>query len=230
MANRLLLIVAGLLLAGAVLNRLVQWQPTWYYLLEATAMPFLWVYAARNIPLPKVRLQFLAGFACWIAGDFLYKFALGNDGLMGGLMLLYIVGDTCYAWAFFQEIRAAKKPFFLNAFWIFLPTLSAILLLSLQLMWPGLGPLQAVTTMLAVALLVLCLVAVARWHAVSDASFFYVAIGCIMFVLSNLLYGVNNFIMPLPGNGTLELLTYFAAQFCLVMGITQPGSAQQDLL
>jgi len=95
-------------------------------------------------------------------------------------------------------------------------------IVGLGLMWilyPGLGALFVPVLVYAVVLLTMALWAHKRRGATSARSFAFVAIGAVLFVLSDAAIAVNRFAFDVPFEGLIVMSTYIGAQFMIVRGL-----------
>lgn len=206
-------------------NRAFNAVPVMYYTLEPATVAWLLGYLlmrTRGLQnFGTLRLLMAFALAACIAGEYVVRFAEPNSFLYGVAIGLFLVGNLAYNSAFALEIRTYRKPFYLHGLWWLAPLGIGILVLALQMLWPGVGNVRIILTIHGVSFVTLLLMAAARWHAVSDASFFSVIIGCILLALGNLLYAVNAVVTPLPLGMFFNLATYYAGQFYLVIGVVQ---------
>lgn len=82
-----------------------------------------------------------------------------------------------------------------------------------SLMWPQLG---VMTLPVLVYISVILTMSFATWCSARSNA--WLILGGLLFISSDALIGLNKFYQPLPYAGTLIMLTYYAAQYLLVMG------------
>jgi uncharacterized membrane protein YhhN len=204
-------------------NRAFALFPVLYYTLEPLTVGWLLAYVAAKTRRTQYPLFLVVGLyaalVLCIAAEYLMRFAQPNTLLYGTAVGLFFVANLVFITIFLMEVRLHRRPFFFAGFWWLLPTGVGIMWLALQLLWPGIDNVRVVIVLHAISFVVMALAAGARWHAVSDGSFFSVIIGCILLALGNLLYAVNASIIPLPLGMFFNLATYYAGQLCIVTGL-----------
>ena len=87
--------------------------------------------------------------------------------------------------------------------------------------YPGLGDLLVPVLIYALVLLGMGVWAHKRRGATSTASFKLVALGAILFVVSDGLIAVNKFAYPIPAERILIMSIYMTAQYLIVQGLIQ---------
>lgn len=96
------------------------------------------------------------------------------------------------------------------------------ILIGIALLWmlyPGLGSMLIPVLVYSVVLLSMGVVAHKRRGATSSASFTLVAVGALLFVLSDSLIALNKFTFEIPAERLLVMSTYIAAQFMIIQGL-----------
>ena len=169
------------------------------------------VYAwQRGGATPLLRRWVLAGLAFSLAGDIAL---LWPQGFIIGL-LAFLVAHLAYLWAFTRVQRLAARPAFFVAY-------AAIAASILSQLWAGIPAALHVP----VTAYVLCLSAMAAqagvigWRARGDAAAgrrgAVLALGGLLFLLSDGCLAINKFAGPVPLASLLVLPTYWAAQWCI---------------
>ena len=69
-------------------------------------------------------------------------------------------------------------------------------------------------------ILLMAIFALNRRDRVSEASFYPVFVGALLFILSDSLLAFDKFLVPIPHAGVLVMSTYIAAQYLIVEGVT----------
>jgi hypothetical protein len=209
-----------------LLNRNLDGWPWLDYLLMPGAVPWLLAYAWRRTQGAPRNLQvaFLGGIALCIVTDVFSLFAKDSRFIFGVIIVGYSIVNLFYSAAFVFEVRAYRKPLAFGSLWWSAPFAAALWWLVMQLLWPGISGLRMLVFFFCLTFAVLFVFALARWHAVSDASFFGVTIGCLLLCLSAFIGAVVSFIVPLPFGILFNNITYFAAQFYIITGVVQQVS------
>jgi uncharacterized membrane protein YhhN len=197
-----------LTLASGLLALLAPWlgQPALLFVFKPLTTVLILAYAWRRGLGMASRRWILAGLLASLAGDVALLWP--QQGFLPGLVS-FLVAHLCYLWAFTRVQRFAAWP------WAFLGYgLLAGLILSR--LWPGVpGALQA-----PVVVYVLCLSAMAAQSAVlaklsSTPGNRVLALGGLLFVISDACLATNKFDGPEPLAALAVLPTYWAAQWCI---------------
>jgi len=163
-----------------------------------------WVW--RNLP-GQPWLLLALGWS--MTGDVLL--AWDGEALFVFGLAAFLCGHLCYL----MNLRplTALKPLLL------LPYL-AFACLVLSLMWPNLGG-MTVPVMLYMA--VILTMSYATWCSAKSNR--WLVIGGLFFILSDSLIGLNKFYQAIPAAGSWIMLTYYLAQYGLVLGFSRQGQA-----
>jgi uncharacterized membrane protein YhhN len=163
------------------------------------------------------RLILFALFFSWL-GDILLMFEppiFFQLGLSG-----FLISHLFYISGYIQSVKNAPNPAFLakQPFWILFYLI--FLFISLAWMYPNLGGLLIPVVVYSVVLLSMSIFALNRKARVSEASFVWVWLGSLFFVISDMYLAINKFVYAdaLPMSGLVVMLTYILAQYCLVKG------------
>lgn len=135
-------------------------------------------------------------------------------GLIGFLM-----AHLCYI-LYFVKIRSVQPSLLRQQPWIaaLVAGYGVSLVMFLQ---PRLGDLQIPVTVYAVVICTMLLCSLHVFNRLNrPANFLFVA-GALLFTASDSLLAVNKFYHAFAGAGVLIMLTYCAAQFCIVQGVMQ---------
>ncbi len=209
---------AALAMAGSLLSLTVLlyvFKPLSTVLIIAHAWP-------RGRATPALRRWVIAGLLFSLGGD--VALMLGEGLFIVGL-LCFLAAHLCYLWAFTRVQRLAAWP------WAFVGygLLAGAVLSQL---WPGVpAGLRA-----PVIAYVLCLAAMAAQAAVvwrggrADAGMqadagarrrgAVLALGGLLFLVSDACLAINKFAGPLPAAALWVLLTYWSAQWCIASWLT----------
>ena len=161
---------------------------------------------------PRWRIYVLAVLVFSWAGD---VFLISSDWFIAGLVS-FLIAHVFYIIAY-QKTGAANGQ--LKAL-----DIVKFVLYGVELIWfiyPGLGDLLVPVLIYALVLLGMGVWAHKRRGATSTASFKLVALGAILFVVSDGLIAVNKFAYPIPAERILIMSIYMTAQYLIVQGLIQ---------
>lgn len=217
----LLLIAALLCLTGRLVADPLAWQLD--YISKPLLMPLLFVYYRQQMKAYRNTnwLEFISSglFFAWL-GDLFLMIAHGNKLLFITGLLCFLVMQVQYIYHFNKQRFSGpgifkEKPVFA------LPSL----LLGIGfygLLFAHLDPILKIAVGLyAVALSAMTLAAVQRYQKSSALSFRYLTCGAFLFMLSDMMIGMNNFLFE-EGfylAGFWIMLSYIAGQFLIVKGL-----------
>ncbi|WP_237057468.1 lysoplasmalogenase [Microbulbifer sediminum] len=159
-----------------------------------------WLQGTTRI-LTSAALGFSALGDILLALDFPQQFVLGLGA--------FLVAQLTYAILFLRHADFRSGRFILRG----LPVLGAALLLA-QLLLPAAGTLAGPVTAYLLAILAMALGAAAHRDKAA-----LVYCGALVFMASDALIGINRFVAPVPMAGILIMVTYYAAQLALLLGI-----------
>jgi uncharacterized membrane protein YhhN len=174
---------------------------------------------------PILFLAILTGLLCsgrlrlWLAmallfsatGDILLASTIENSFIFG--LLSFAVAHLCYAVGFWPWCRWSNKAL-LKA----LP-LVGILLVVLLLVLPHTAELRLPVLVYMGIISLMAVLAI-----FSQVQTPYLFIGAFLFVISDSLIAVNKFVIPLPAQHLLVMLTYYLAQYYLFLGCIKQGN------
>ena len=161
---------------------------------------------------PRWRLVVIAALVFSWAGD---VFLISSDWFVAGLVS-FLIAHLLYIFAY-QQTGAASgvlKPLDVIKFAVY----------GVALIWfiyPGLGDLLVPVLVYALVLLGMGVWAHKRRGATSASSFKLVALGAILFAISDGLIAVNKFAFPIPAERILVMSIYMTAQYLIVQGLIQ---------
>lgn len=168
---------------------------------------------------PQRNLKVLGAlFFCWV-GDFLLMFT--NQGelfFMLGLVA-FLIGHLFYIFSFNQLVWPPAGNL--------LPTQKAryafpILLAGTGLMvvlFPSLGTMKIPVLIYSIVLMLMACYALFRLGRTSKASFLWVFVGALLFMLSDSLLAINKFHTNFQWASMAIMSTYISAQFMIVRGV-----------
>jgi len=205
-------ITAGVLVTGLVLD-----LKSLYIFAKPLLMVILLLYfVASTQTYPAWRhLVTLALVFSW-AGD---VFLISGDWFVAGLAA-FLVAHIFYI-AAYQKTGAADG--------ILQPlTVAVFAFFGICLMWsiyPGLQDLQVPVFLYALVLLGMGVWAFKRKDGTNGSSFRLVALGAVLFVLSDSLIALNRFAFVIPAERILVMSIYLTAQYLIVQGLIQHGKS-----
>lgn len=197
--------------AAAVLLGLLFDLKTVYVSAKPLLMITLGIYFfSATAAYPRWRFYVLAALAFSWAGD---VFLISPDWFTAGLVS-FLVAHVFYIVAY-QKTGASTgklKPLDVVKFVVYGAGL-------VWLIYPGLGDLLVPVLVYALVLLGMGVWAHKRRGATSTASFQMVAVGAILFAISDGLIAVDKFAYPIPAERILVMSIYISAQYLIVQGL-----------
>ena len=161
---------------------------------------------------PRWRVYVIAALSFSWAGD---VFLISSDWFIAGLVS-FLIAHVFYIVAY-QKTGAATGQ-------LKLVDIVKFVIYGAVLIWfiyPGLGDMLVPVLIYALVLLGMGVWAHKRRGATSTASFRLVALGAILFAISDGLIAVNKFAYPLPAERILIMSIYMTAQYLIVQGLIQ---------
>jgi len=199
--------------AAAVLLGLIFDQQAVYITAKPLLMITLGLYFfSATVGYPRWRVHVLAALVFSWAGD---VFLISSDWFIAGLVS-FLIAHIFYIVAY-QKTGAATGQ--LKAV-----DIVKFVIYGAALIWfiyPGLGDLLVPVLIYALVLLGMGVWAHKRRGATSTASFKLVALGAILFAISDGLIAVNKFAYPIPAERILIMSIYISAQYLIVQGLIQ---------
>ncbi|MFN5168354.1 MAG: lysoplasmalogenase [Cyclobacteriaceae bacterium] len=160
-------------------------------------------------------LGWVGDVALMFSGEFYFMAGLGS----------FLLGHLAYMFAYREHrVSGAGEPFSKPAqVRIALPILLLASLL-VTVLRPELGGLLIPVMAYAFVIALMVIQALYRKGFTSQDSFFYVAAGAFLFMISDSLLAINKFLHALPLSGLWIMTTYLGAQFLIVAGLRKhPG-------
>ncbi len=155
----------------------------------------------------SMRPWVMAGLAWSLGGD--VALMLPGDYFVVGLAL-FLVAHLCYIVAFTRGgWRATPIPALI---------VGAYLMLMVTLLVPSLGPMRAPVVAYATVISLMVWQALERAAALHTTAARMVALGAVMFIVSDTALAVNRFMTPLPFERLLVIATYALAQYAIALG------------
>ncbi len=186
--------------------------PLWLiYLFKPLAMVFILTIAIRaaigNWELYQISL--VVGLLFSLAGDVFLM--LPSDRFLPGLVS-FLVAHVFYIVAFTSVDGFAFS-------WLFLPYLLYGVIM-VYVLWPHLGKMCGPVLLYMIVILVMGWQAGELWHQARDEWRLLVAIGALLFLLSDSTLALNRFRRPFAAAEAIKLSTYFAAQALLALSLS----------
>jgi uncharacterized membrane protein YhhN len=218
-AERSFLVIFIIIALGDLGGRVLE-SPTLDYIFKPLIMLSLMIHfyeqTRRHFQLFH-RLILFALFFSWL-GDILLMFEppiFFQLGLSG-----FLISHLFYISGYIQSVKNSPNPAFLRQQPYWLGLYIAFLLASIAWMYSSLGALLIPVVVYSMVLLSMSVFALNRKGRVREASFLWVWIGSVFFVISDMWIAVNKFVYAgvLPMSGLGIMLTYIIAQYCIVKG------------
>jgi uncharacterized membrane protein YhhN len=198
-------------------------QPDWQiveYIFKPALMISLGIYFANSVILKgqKQNQCILAAIFFSLLGDVFLMF----EGYFIPGLGAFLVAHLFYIYAFRRE--AAR---FFSKKALFIPSILVLIygcFLLMQVL-PNVGlQMKTPITVYALTILMMLLTTFHRLDKVPSASFWYVAVGATLFVLSDSMIAISRFVAPFPMSGILIMVTYAVGQYLIVEGFLKKNS------
>ncbi len=165
------------------------------------------------------RLTVLALLFSWF-GDILLLFQSENDLFFMLGLAAFLIAQLFYIFVY-RKIRLPVEPdrksrIFINVRIVFLILIGSALY---SILFNHIGELQIPVAIYTMALIGMAITAVLRKGRTSDRSFLLVYMGALLFIMSDSMLAINQFLEPIIYGRLLIMLTYILAQFLIVQGI-----------
>jgi uncharacterized membrane protein YhhN len=153
------------------------------------------------------------GLLFGLAGDI---FLLFDDYFIAGLVS-FLIGHILYMMAFYLDYKVNKTIHRLY-------TKNAVLgfafftVLFCGALWSSLGDMKIPVIIYALAISFMGITAFSRFGRVNVLSYKLIAMGAMLFVLSDAVLAVNKFMHSFPFSGIVIMATYMAAQYLITFG------------
>jgi uncharacterized membrane protein YhhN len=191
--------------------------PLLQYTTKPLLMPLLAaaIISSGNLAIHNRKLLLSGIFFSW-AGDVLLMFDYKGTNYFTGGLACFLCAHIMYIIYFLKakgkEISLLKKrPLLILAVLVY--TIALIMLL-----YPGLGAMRLPVLVYAAVIATMLLSSVHAFAQLPATAARLFVTGAAFFVLSDSLLAINRFYQPYPFAGTLIMLTYCIAQFCIVKG------------
>jgi uncharacterized membrane protein YhhN len=172
----------------------------------------------RNASTSSIRLVGAGLSFSWL-GDVILLFSDRSELFFAAGLGAFLIAHVFYIAAYIRSVRGApgeaffrRRPGWLLPFLLLFAGLCGLL-------YPALGPLGIPVFAYTATILLMAVFALNRKDRVSEASFYPIFVGALLFILSDSLLALDKFLVPLPYSGVLVMATYIAAQYLIVEGV-----------
>ncbi|ELR69106.1 YhhN family protein [Fulvivirga imtechensis AK7] len=184
-------------------------------------IPILMIYMVVASPEKKALLNFTLGalLFSWL-GDVILMFQERGENYFIFGLVSFLLAHLIYIFTYRKAKWSVKENGLLptqRMRYIFILVLAGCGLVYVLL--PNLGGLTVPVTVYASVIVTMTIVALDRYGHTSKSSFGWVFFGALLFMLSDSILAINRFLDPVPMAGFWIMLTYIAAQFCIVQGL-----------
>jgi len=159
--------------------------------------------------LPPYQYAVVAGLACSLVGDVILM--LPKRKLFPGLAS-FLLAHVVYIVAFSWGARLSDSPLLVTPFLVFLVVVSVLLL-------PHLGRMKVPVIAYELVILVMAWRALEQWLQVESVPAFSAFLGAILFLFSDTLHGIREFVRKFRIAQALILGTYFCAQWLIALSV-----------
>lgn len=211
-----LVIVAGDLL-GVLLQ--VKWMDYSFKPLILIWIGLYFFVQSKNMDGKVVQLALFAFGFSWL-GDVLLMFSGKTFIFFIAGLSAFLVTQIIYVFLFLRTINLSgkkpflkKKPYLLLAYTAYGLILYAVLFDQLEML------LRIAVFIYMLALLGMSTMALNRYGNGHPVSFTYVFIGSLLFVVSDTMIALNKFLIAIPYEGVLIMVTYISAQYLIMRGL-----------
>lgn len=211
-----LVIVAGDLI-GVLLQ--VKWMDYSFKPLILIWIGLYFFVQSKNMDKKVVQLALFAFGFSWL-GDVLLMFSGKAFIFFIAGLSAFLVTQIIYVFLFLRTINLSgkkpflkKKPYLLLAYTAYGLILYAVLFDQLEML------LRIAVFIYMLALLGMSTMALNRYGNGHPVSFTYVFIGSLLFVVSDTMIALNKFLIAIPYEGVLIMVTYISAQYLIMRGL-----------
>jgi uncharacterized membrane protein YhhN len=182
-------------------------------------VPVTWHWLFNIIPIAmllQLALSRTAGTTRMLLGLGLVLSAIGDillalEGLFIQGLAAFLLAQITYTILFLTQFRWQPQ----RLPWACL--IIAYALVGTLLIVPDAGDMQMPVTAYMIAISLMALAAGFR----NDPQFIWVAMGALVFMISDTLIAVNLFVMPFANSGAAVMTTYYAAQLLICLGVVR---------
>jgi uncharacterized membrane protein YhhN len=190
--------------------------------LEVSTKPLLvaalmyWFYINTALKNRFAQKVFAALIWSWMGDVLLMMVPVNANFFLFGLGA-FLIAQLAYASAFYEDARLkGDRPVWLMPFAIAFFTTYCMLLFGY--MAPKLGGLKIPVLLYAIVISIMAIMAWTRYGTAKGRSYWLVALGAGLFVISDSVLAINKFSNPIPNAGIIIMLTYILAQYGITMG------------
>lgn len=151
----------------------------------------------------------LAGLGFSLVGDIFLMLPLKR--IIAGLVS-FLVAHLCYIVAFSANIRFSSSSFLLALFLLYVVIMFTVL-------FPHLGKMKLPVLVYELVIVMMAWRAVERWAQIGDTGALLALAGAILFVISDLVWAINQFVRRYKSAQALILSSYFCAQWLIVLSV-----------
>lgn len=217
------LTIAFLLLTITDLAGIISGFPPLHFIAKPLLIPVLMLllfFTASTVPGKKLLL--VALFFSWM-GDVFLLFEDRNKLFFIFGLASFLTTHICYI-IFFLRIRSASKSLLLKQP-ILILLVPAYGVALVWLLFPHLGELKLPVIVYAAVICSMLLCSLHVFKKINSPANRWYVLGASAFVLSDSLLAINKFYQPFAFAGVLIMITYCAAQYCIVRGFMEQKSA-----
>jgi uncharacterized membrane protein YhhN len=183
---------------------LMIWIAVYYYIITREFRKSLFIY--------------LAFFFSW-TGDMFLMVAGSNEMLFYAGVGGFFLAQLSYIKSFLNVISPGNRGFVAVNPLISFPFLIYAVIVLYIVLGGMKGVMIPIIIIYALSLISMSVAALNRKNLVSQASFRLVFIGSLFFVISDSMLALNKFYVDIPRSSFLIMLTYFVAQYLIMMGL-----------
>ncbi len=185
-----------------------------YYTKPAIVLSLLLYFISQSKSLPKsIRLLIILALLCSLIGDVALLFeSLDPMYFIIGLAA-FLIAHIMYILAFLKDRNPRSKPL---GFIIMLLVYASVLFYVLK---SGLGDMLLPVLVYMLVILGMSTSAYMRQKKEAIASYNWVCIGALLFMISDSILALNKFYQPVAWSAVSIMLTYALAQYCIVIGV-----------
>lgn len=206
-------ILSSLILASAVVTIWAEYRGPRLivYCFKPLTTGLILLFALRPSIQPSLPYQYavVAGLVCSLFGDVILM--LPKRRLLIGLAS-FLLAHVAYIVAFSWDARLSDCPLLVTPFFLFLVVVSVILL-------PHLGRMKVPVIAYELVILAMAWRALERWLQVGSVPAFAAFLGAIVFLFSDSLLGIREFVRKFRIAQALILSTYFCAQWLIALSV-----------
>lgn len=182
-----------------------------------TSLLIYFIFKTRRLHYGLFRNLMVWGFFFSLMGDSLLMFQSGSkEFFMGGLGAFFIA-HICYLWAFTKVYRDQEIEIIKKQGW------TMVLILGygfffFRLLQDNLGAMMGPVIAYIAVITLMLLMAINRYGRVGNRSFWLIAVGAVLFVISDSVLAWAKFMHPVNAAHLLIMGTYGTAQLCIMFG------------